>query len=111
MTTGPLQVVRGTFDEVNRDRYGGALDWNSNRDKARAGAQYYKQQLDKYGERALALAAYFIGPAKADGGWAAPATRGLAQPQERRRRRLVGQRHLAVGLRWLGRWLGCPFGG
>lgn len=65
--SGPLQVIRGTFDEVNQRDYGGALDWNSNRDKARAGARYYKSQLDKYGgDRATALAAYFVGPAKAD---------------------------------------------
>lgn len=65
--SGPLQVIRGTFDEVNQSDYGGALDWNSNRDKARAGARYYKRQLDKYGgDRATALGAYFVGPAKAD---------------------------------------------
>lgn len=65
--SGPLQVIRGTFDEVNQSDYGGTLDWNSNRDKARAGARYYKRQLDKYGgDRATALGAYFVGPAKAD---------------------------------------------
>ncbi len=65
--SGPLQVIRGTFDELNQNDFGGALDWNSNRDKARAGARYYRQQLDKYGgDRATALGAYFVGPAKAD---------------------------------------------
>jgi hypothetical protein len=64
--SGPLQVIRGTFDEVNRDHYGNALDWNSNRDKARAGARYYRSQLDKYGDRETALGAYFVGPGKAD---------------------------------------------
>lgn len=65
--SGPLQVIEGTFNDVSQRYYGGKLDWNSNRDKARAGARYYREQLDKYGgDRATALGAYFVGPAKAD---------------------------------------------
>lgn len=63
---GEFQVLEGTFNDVNKNQFGGKLNWDDEWDVALAGATYLKQQLDKYQDPDLARAAYFIGPGKVD---------------------------------------------
>lgn len=62
---GAYQIVRGTFDYVNKKYYGGKLNWNDEYHVDLAGARYFKVQLDRFGDPRLAFAAHFVGPTKA----------------------------------------------
>jgi len=62
---GAYQIVKGTFDYVNKKYYGGKLDWNNEYHTDLAGARYFKAQLDRFGDPRLAFAAHFVGPGKA----------------------------------------------
>ena len=61
---GPYQILRGTFNDVNQKMFDGELDWDNLEHTAIAGATYLKEQLDRFGNENLAMAAHYIGPSK-----------------------------------------------